>query len=380
MYSSQSKDRKEGEVDNQLIEIRLITRSEDAQWNQLMSAYHYLGYHGFVGERLKYVATYHDQWIALLGWSAASLKNTHRDLWIGWSKEIQFKRLKYLTNNTRYLILPWIVKKNLASRVLSLNLKRLNQDWQHRYGHPILLVETFVDSARFKGTCYKASGWKELGQTKGFGRSNGRYHHHGIKKRVFVYSLHAQAREVLSAEMLSPLFIRRHHMTRIDMNKIPRKSIQDLRDKLSQIPDDRDPRGVRHPQLFLLTIAVCSVLSGCRSYKAMGEWSSGLTQKMLKELGGKYNGYRGCYVAPEESTLQRMLGRIDVDKLDRVVGTWFESMADNNCIAVDGKRLKGASHAKPVHLMSAFIHEQGLVINQEQIADKTNEIPFFRYY
>ncbi len=380
MFSRQSKYQDGLNIDNAKVKVRLITRSEDVQWNQLMDTHHYLGYNRFVGERLKYVATYGSRWIALLGWSAASLKNTHRDRWIGWSNELQYKRLNYLTNNTRYLILPWIVKKNLASRVLSLNLKRLSQDWQNRYGHPIMLVETFVDSARFKGTCYKASGWKELGETKGFGRRNGKYHHHGIKKRVFVYSLHTQARDVLSAEMLSPLLIGRQSMISLDINKISKKSIRDLRGKLSQIPDNRDPRGVRHPQLFLLIISVCSVLSGCLSYKAMGEWAAGLTQDMLRELGGKFNGYRGCYVAPEESTIRRMLGNIDVNRLDRVVGKWFESMANNNCIAVDGKRLRGASHEQQVHLMSAFIHEQGLVINQEQIAEKTNEIPFFRYY
>jgi len=341
-----------------------------------------LGYRGFVGEQLRYVATYRDQWIALLGWSAASLKNTHRDRWIGWSNELQYKRLNYLTNNSRYLILPGVRKKNLASRVLSLNLKRLSQDWMRRYGHPILLVETFVDGSRYKGICYKAAGWLELGETKGYGRDRGKYYHHGLKKRVFVRPLHRMACEVLSAEAPSPLLQGNRAMNSIDINKLPPGRLQSLKDKLSQISDQRKRRGLRHPLPFLLLVSVCSVLSGCRSYKAMGEWVAGLSQEMLKRLGCRYNYSVGRYVPPNEITLRRLIQDMDAAEVDRVIGEWLGEMVDDPCIAVDGKRLRGASYgaAQSVHLLAAVTHGKGMVLRQEQVSEKSNEIPFFQNY
>src|SRR5699024_1103704 len=112
--------------------------------------HHYLGFRRLVGKTLKYIAILNDQWVALLGWGAAAFQCEPRDQWIGWSKEQRQKRLKYIANNQRFLILPDVRIKNLASKTLALNLKRLSSDWQHIFGHPILLAETFVDHHRFK--------------------------------------------------------------------------------------------------------------------------------------------------------------------------------------------------------------------------------------
>jgi len=110
-----------------------------------MAAYHYLGFKHLVGESTRYVALLEEQWIALLGWSSAAFKSAPRDQWIGWSEEQRPQRLKFLANNSRYLILPGILVKNLASKTLALNLKHLSADWLADYGHPVLLAETFVD-------------------------------------------------------------------------------------------------------------------------------------------------------------------------------------------------------------------------------------------
>jgi len=119
-----------------------------------MNAHHYLGFRPIVGQSLCYVATCGEQWVALLGWGAAALKCGPRDAWIGWTPALKFHRLHLMANNVRFLILPEWHRPNLASHVLALNLQRLSPDWERYYGHPLLLVETFVDAARFRGTCF----------------------------------------------------------------------------------------------------------------------------------------------------------------------------------------------------------------------------------
>ena len=104
-------------------------------------------------------------WVSLLGWHAGSFKVGARDRWIGWTREQQFRRLRLVANNTRFLVLPGCRTPNLASRVLGLSLRRLSRDMQDQTGHPVLLAETFVDPSRFAGTCYRAANWQEIGKT-----------------------------------------------------------------------------------------------------------------------------------------------------------------------------------------------------------------------
>jgi len=122
------------------------------------------------GELLRYVTILNGRWTALIAWSSAALRCARRDRFIGWSNEKRIKRLKYITNNVRFLILPWVKVKNLASRILSLNLKRLSRDYEIIYGHPVYLAETFVDLSVYRGSCYRAANWIYLGQTKVFQR------------------------------------------------------------------------------------------------------------------------------------------------------------------------------------------------------------------
>src|SRR5690606_28026586 len=126
-----------------------------------------------VGEALRYVATEGERWLALLGWSTAAFKCGPRDAWIGWPERLQWPRLRLIASNARFVVLPQARQPHLASRVLGLSCRRLSRDWQAAFGHPVFLAETFVDSERFLGTCYRAAGWTLLGETKGFGRSAG---------------------------------------------------------------------------------------------------------------------------------------------------------------------------------------------------------------
>lgn len=140
------------------VSIRPVQRSEEQRFQQLMKDHHYLGALPKISETLWYIAIYESQWIALLCFSAPALKCSPRDRWIGWSFRHQYDRLKLLTNNSRFLILPDWHRPNLASRILSLCQKRLPADWQKFFGHPLVLLETFVDPARFHGTIYTLNG------------------------------------------------------------------------------------------------------------------------------------------------------------------------------------------------------------------------------
>ena len=145
------------------------------------------------------------QWLALLVFCAAAKHLRHREKWIGWTEAQRRKRLGLVTNNARFLILPHGHYPNLATRVMGLCLKRLPQDWQARYAHPVWLAESFVDTQLFRGTAYKASGWTELGPTQGYGRSQQDYYvKHDRPKALFVKELKPNARRSLCADHLPP--------------------------------------------------------------------------------------------------------------------------------------------------------------------------------
>ena len=160
---------------NSLI-VRPIKEKEKDRWNYLIKKHHYLHSRRLVGKSMRYIGILNNKWVALLGWTGPSFKLADRDNWIGWCKKHKQQRVKYIANSARLLILPGVNIKNLASKALALNLKRLSHDWVQKYNHPIILVETFIDPSRFKGTCYRAANFFEIGKTKGYGVSAGDYY------------------------------------------------------------------------------------------------------------------------------------------------------------------------------------------------------------
>jgi hypothetical protein len=139
-------------------------------WNEYIDRYHYLGYQPLPGAQLRYFATANGTVLALMGFGAAAWKIAPRDRFIGWSARQRQNRLHLVVNNARFLILPWVQCKYLASRLLSMATRRLAVDWHNRYGYRPVLAETFVEVSRFQGTCYKAANWIYLGETQGRGK------------------------------------------------------------------------------------------------------------------------------------------------------------------------------------------------------------------
>lgn len=182
----------------QPIEIQPVRRTpEEALFNSLMEQYHYLGYEQPVGEHLKYVAWAQGRPIACLAWSSAPRHLASRDRFIGWGAEARRRNLRFLAYNTRFLLLPWVAVPHLASHLLARVARQLSQDWERLYRHPIYFVETFVDSERFRGTCYRAANWVLLGQTTGRGKDDQTHRPNRSLKQVLGYPLTSRFRELL---------------------------------------------------------------------------------------------------------------------------------------------------------------------------------------
>ena len=158
-------------------------------FNEYIERYHYLGYGVPLGPHIKYFVSVRHEPIACLAFSGAAWRVEARDRWIDWSDEQRRRNLHYVVNNTRFLILPWIKVPNLASRLLSLAAKRLPDDWHRRYAYRPLLLETFVHTDRYPGTCYLAANWILAGHTKGRGRMDRQFKVNVPKKAMLLYPL-----------------------------------------------------------------------------------------------------------------------------------------------------------------------------------------------
>lgn len=169
-------------------------------YNELIHRYHYLGYKPLTGAQKRYMVFAGDRLLAVLGFGASAWKVADRDRFIGWSAPQRRRNLQLVVNNARYLILPWVNCHNLASRILSIAAKRLADDWQQQYGFRPVLLETFVNKDRFKGTCYRAANWTYVGQTKGRGKLDKTNRCLLPVKLIFVYPLHRNFRQILASD------------------------------------------------------------------------------------------------------------------------------------------------------------------------------------
>lgn len=172
------------------VTLKMVRRTPaEALWNHLVHQYHYKGFRILVGSHLKYMAYLDQTPIACLAWSSSVFRIGARDRFLGWSPEQRNRGIRFVANNSRFLILPWVRIRNLASHLLALSARRVSRDWVKVYDHPLYLLETFVETARFQGTSYQAANWIRVGSTKGHAKRNGRFHYHGNQKAIYVYPL-----------------------------------------------------------------------------------------------------------------------------------------------------------------------------------------------
>jgi len=185
------------------LELILVEGKADSRrWREQMERYHYLGCCVPFGAHLRYWVRHRDRELACLLWTSPAWKMQARDQWIGWGDAQRRRNLQAIVNNGRFLILPWVQVKGLASKTLALSARQMPRDWEIRYGCRPLLLETLVDAGRFRGTCYRAANWIHIGKTAGRGRMDRAHQAHGqAVKDIYVYPLTHDARQRLCNDL-----------------------------------------------------------------------------------------------------------------------------------------------------------------------------------
>jgi len=350
-------------VDLGEVVVRPVRACEEARYQELMQQHHYLGALPKIGETLWYVGSWGQAWVALVSFSACALKCAVRDGWIGWDFRQRYRRLKLVANNSRFVILPAWHVPNLGSRVLALGQRRVERDWEETFGHGLLLLETFVDSQRFRGTVYRAANWVDGGQTRGFRRTRAGYSASpGSPKMVFVKPLRAEACELLCSPTLHPPY--RIGESKIMLSAAPMQSLPDF---FAAIPDPRRAEGKRHRLPTVLGIAAGAVLCGMRGYKAIADWAQSLGQKARRRFGCRCR--QGHYEVPSEYVIRNVLIRVSPEHLDLALRRWNELYAgEDESLAIDGKTMCNAldKDGEQTHIMGVVGHQTQICYTQKK--------------
>lgn len=289
-----------------------------------------------------------------------------RDTLIGWTEHQRSQRLKYCAENRRFLML--VNESNLASKVLSLSEARLSQDANKRFGHDFLLAETFVDPSRgYEGTCYKASGWTEVGLTQG-----GRGAQARSKKHYFIKALKKDALSKLKAMELSSSDTTNPRQSVLFLEQL---DLAGLRKQLDSVPDYRKIQG-QYPLTSVLALTIGAVLCGATNTAQISRWIGELSVELLRSLG--------CRRAPSHPTLWRVLTKVNHEALKSALCEWLKVQAKKlhvdrklKIMSLDGKCLRGTEKMSEceTNLLTLIESISGVLHDQVLVGVKTNEIP-----
>lgn len=346
---------------------------------QLFAAHHPLGSVQAVGEQMHYaVSDAQGEWVAVLIFAAAAKHLRPRERWIGWSDEQRRRRLALVVNNVRFLLVPGRSVPNLGSVVLSRILARLSDDWQARYGHPVLVVETFVDPERFQGIVYRASGWTELGLTKGNGRkARDYYEKHDRPKCLFARELVKNARRSLQAEHLKPALAQVEAKVPVT-STLKAAELKSLADHFRAVPEYRRRMG-QYPLHALLSLTACAYLAGApRGQKDLAGFARRLSSRQRAALGVRRNA-RDEYPAPSQPTFSRMFNHVSEQDIEAALLAHQAQVRGapppEEIVVLDGKVPK---HSGGLNVVSAVTAPGLHYLGSEVVAEKSNEIPAVR--
>ncbi len=375
-------------IDLSAITVRPIDEAtERVRFQEELRRYHPQGFRGMVGEQISYVAV-DDRgcWLACLGWCAAARHLADREAWIGWTPVQRQQRLHLVVNNARFLILPGREGiANLASRILGLNTKRLSDDWQARYGHPVWMAETFVEQVRL-GSCYRACGWEEVGATKGFARTQADgYRRHGIVRRYFARPLCKRACNRLSRRKplnedrplpsLSP-----------SVQAMPGNDGAGLSGLFAlieaEVADARQTCGRRYRLGTILGLLICGILAGERTCAGIARWAQTLKVSQRRQLGCIMRA-GGVVPVPSANTYRYVLQDLEPGQLEHLIRRWCEITGlniDTTTIAIDGKVLRGsATEETPARAqLNVYDSQHDVPLGQMAIPEKTTEVTAIR--
>jgi hypothetical protein len=356
------------------LSLRLLTEPEEKQrWDELVIAHHYLKNASLVGEQLRYVAEYQGRWLVLLGWSAPALHLKAREAWIEWSADQLRQRRHFLAQNSRLVLLADRHQfPNLATRALGLCCQRLSADWLEVHGHPIVAVESFVDSQlMYRGTAYKASGWTLLGPTAGFGRcAEDFYQRHDRPKQLWVRALDPEGLAGLKAQTLPPRLA--PYEAPAQPRALSGKPFLSLLDRLPGVPEPRGTNGRRHGWPAVLGIICLAKLAGVAgAQRDIARFATRLDQRQRGHLGCWRNPKTGRREVPSQSTFFRALKAVSYEALEPLLVGWQEDLlgpADpNELVVLDGKVARAAGGQT---VISAIAVPSGRVLGVEVVRNK----------
>lgn len=360
------------------LQVNLITAQQKQKWNRLVRKHHYLKSSTMVGEQLRYLVTDSSgNWLALIGWSAPALHIKARDQSIEWTEQQRKGRLRLLAQNSRFVILVDRQQlPNLASRAMSLCLQRLSEDWQKRYRHPIVMVESFVDRQLFRATAYKASGWQALGYSSGFKRvSEDFYLRHDRPKELWVKPLHARAWQWLRAKNL-PAHLAKFEKPVPPACVVETQRMRSLFERFQELKDWRQAIGKRHRLETVMTIVALACLSGVgQGYRAVSRFAKRLTRLQRKNIKCWIHPDTGKSHVPSEAVFQRVLEQVSLADIEQIAIQWQNAVLGasphTEAVVIDGKAVRGSK----VMLINAIAQPSQKFLGQERVPETTNEIP-----
>ena len=362
------------------VTLRLMEEWERERFDLLLEKEHYLKSARIGGRHLRYVAEADGRWLAIITFSGAAPHLKAREKWLGWSPRQRARRLCLLINNSRFLLLVERERHpNLASKVLALALRRVARDWQESWGVRPLVVESFVDETRYRGTCYRACGFEQVGASAGFSRNARDYYtEHGQAKALYLRELEPGARKILARPQL-PADLRDAEADIAGPCPLKAGELGSLYERFRALEDPRSGHGLHHRAASTLACAAVATLLGAGSYQGYEDVCQRLTRRQLRALHCYYDRKKDRYVAPSDSTFYRVLCLIEPARFESIVSGWLleQEIGQLNCLAVDGKVLRGTGRrdGKPLALLSVVTHLLRTTLRSVPIAEKSNEIP-----
>lgn len=321
------------------LEIQIVLKADQKRFDELMGDLHYLGSAKPVGDFLRQVVVRDGEWIGLLAWGPACYALRDRDEWIGWHAAQRAERLKLVVQNRRFLLLHERgAEPNLASRSLAAALRALPKQWEETFGYSPLLAETFTDIERFHGTCYKANGWIEAGQSQGFSRDAlDFYVPHGRIKRLWLKELVPKARDILHAQHLPDAYALGARSNAHGVLPFKEAQLRSLMEALQAVPDPRKRSSFRIGSV--LGITAMALLCGCRHVAEIHRFAQRLTQKQRAKIGLPLKKGTRFRRIPGYSVFYNLLKEINPIEMASVLTEWLSGQSGSlpGALAMDGK-------------------------------------------
>jgi len=329
------------------LELREWRDDEADAYTELLDKHHYLGCPDPRKRHLSQVVCYEGKAVALLIWTTSSRKLAAREAYVNWDSRTREKRLGWVVQNSRFLLLPTVRPDNLASRILGLSVKALPQAWEARYGKRPLLAETFVDPEGYHGTCYNAAGWTKLGQTKGYSHvaAPQYYQDNERPKYLWVKPLAKDALERLRDP--SRLLSGEDPKARAPgVMPVSAKKAESLYRAMRAVKDPRARRGRQYPLAAMLTTAVLAQCCGEHTVTGIFRFCQDLSSAQRANLGFRSNPEaRKVVPPPGEGCWRKVLGAVDPKELAKPLNAWLQSQSEKgelpDLLSIDGKVIAG---------------------------------------